>query len=114
MRELLERVRSEMITFATAEWVDLAPDVVDGLEDTVRELQPGVTLGMAYPPSPPALPTPAAVVDPTHAYGEEARFEIGPRPPGRSWIPVSVACIFHIYFRFLTLRSCLVLALQAA
>jgi hypothetical protein len=112
VRELLERVRSEMITFATAEWVDLAPDIVDGLEDTVRKLQPGVTLGMAYPPSPPALPTPPAVVDPAHKYGEQAHSQMGPRP--HSWVNVSFARIFPLlFFIFLTLLSCLVLPLQA-
>ena len=96
MRDLLERVRSELIPFSTAEWVDLAPDVVAGLEDTVRELQPGVTLGMAFPPPPPALPTPPAVVNPTHAYGEEAHYAIGTRP--QSWVSVSFACIFCFFF----------------
>jgi hypothetical protein len=80
----LDRVRTEMITFATAEWVDLAPDVVTGLEDTVRELQPGITLGAAFPPSPPPLSTPPGVGHSMHAY----RNGNGIRPP--SWVTVSV------------------------
>lgn len=90
VQDLLDRVRTEMITFATAEWVNLAPDVVSGLEDTVRELQPGITLGAAFPPSPSPPSMTPGVGHPTAPTGANRRDEYasGGRTP--SWIPVSV------------------------
>ena len=54
VRALLGDARSATINFATAEWIDLSPDLVIGLERSLRELAPGEMLGSAFPPAPSA------------------------------------------------------------
>lgn len=54
VRTLLGDVRIATIKYATAEWIDLAPDLVIGLEESLRKLAPGETLGGAILPAPSA------------------------------------------------------------
>ena len=58
VRALLGDARSVTIKFATAEWIDLSPDLTIGLEETLRELAPGEMLGSAFPPAPSASSQP--------------------------------------------------------
>ena len=54
VRTLLGDVRTATIKYATAEWIDLAPDLVIGLEESLRKLAPGETLGGVILPAPSA------------------------------------------------------------
>ena len=64
MRAQLGVARIATIKFATAEWINLSPELVNGLEESLRELAPGETLASALPPPPSAsswlgLPAPS-------------------------------------------------------
>lgn len=50
MQGLLVEARDRLITFATSEWLELAPDLVRGLERRLRRLAPGVSIGDELPP----------------------------------------------------------------
>jgi len=79
---LLEAAREQVIAFATADWLDLAPDLVDELQEILRPLAPGVTFSEAHPdwfsdgaqapaaPPPPSapssVPSPAAPLPISH------------------------------------------------
>jgi hypothetical protein len=46
--ELLDFARGNIIHHATSEWLELAPALLDSVQDTVRKLGHGITLGDAY------------------------------------------------------------------
>ena len=54
MQALLDHARNVTIVFATAEWIELFPDFVKGVEEVLRKLAPGETLGSAFPLEPSA------------------------------------------------------------
>lgn len=67
VRELISSARDTLGFFITSEWIELAPDVVRGIEAGLRDLPPGVSLGDAFaatepvpPPSQPLLVEPIA------------------------------------------------------
>lgn len=45
MAALITDAQSALLDYATAAWIDLAPALVVGLEDELRALRPGTTLG---------------------------------------------------------------------
>jgi hypothetical protein len=49
VRVLRDLARNVLLPFATLEWLSLAPDIVAGSEDVVRQLGPGVSIGEAFP-----------------------------------------------------------------
>ena len=63
-----------MILFATSDWLQIAPRLVQGQEDALRELPHGVTVGEAeeassrapvsVPPAPPPVPSPSVAAPP--------------------------------------------------
>ena len=89
VRTLLGDVRIAAIKYATAEWIDLAPDLVIGLEESLRKLAPGETLGGAILPAPSAklgldqadLPIPRKSHNPTSGSGVPRHTSSAPAPP---------------------------------
>lgn len=53
---LRDSARGSLLSFATSDWADLAPTVIDDLDGLVRELAPGLTLGDSFPDVAPVLP----------------------------------------------------------
>lgn len=49
VQALLDHARNVTIIFATVEWIELYPDFVKGVEEVLRKLAPGETLGSAFP-----------------------------------------------------------------
>jgi hypothetical protein len=90
VRTLLGNVRIATIKFATAEWIGLSPDLVIGLEESLRKLAPGETLGGAIPPAPSAKlgldqrdlePVPPQSHNPTSGSGVPRHTSSAPAPP---------------------------------
>jgi hypothetical protein len=61
---LLNSSRDLLASYITSDWLELAPDLVRGLESMLRRLDPGVSLGEAYPNAVAGIPRPAAPVVP--------------------------------------------------
>ena len=77
VQSFLGSVQEALVHFATIEWLDLASDLVIGLEDMVRDLGPGVTLEeyvqsstVLLPPS--SMPSPAVIPSRTPSSGSGA------------------------------------------
>ena len=86
VRTLLGDVRIATIKYATAEWIDLAPDLVIGLEESLRKLAPGETLGGAIIPVPSAKlgldqADPRKSHNPTSGSGVPRHTSSAPAPP---------------------------------
>jgi len=63
LHSLLDDGRNLVIPFATSDWSKLSPDIVQGVDELVRGLAPGVTLGEAFPEFlPSAVPSSALAV----------------------------------------------------
>src|SRR5882757_4704522 len=56
LHSLLDDGRNLVIPFATSDWSKLSPDIVQGVDELVRSLAPGVTLGEAFPEFMPSVP----------------------------------------------------------
>jgi hypothetical protein len=76
MRSLLIAARDVVLPFATSDWVDLVPNLLQGVDRIVGGLAPGVTLGDKYPgvlaagrvarsPAPSSQSSPASLAPPT-------------------------------------------------
>lgn len=53
---MVSLARDRLISFFTSDWLELAPDVVSGVESSVRVLSPGVSIGEARPSLQLAVP----------------------------------------------------------
>lgn len=49
VRSVIKSAQNALLSFATSEWLQLAPDLVKGVEGILRGLAPEVTLGDAFP-----------------------------------------------------------------
>ncbi|KAF8489660.1 hypothetical protein F5888DRAFT_1808693 [Russula emetica] len=97
---LLVEARNRLITFATSEWLELAPDLVRGLERRLHRLAPGVSIGDKLPPpctstSQLVVPVPATsqssaasspvVALPMSTMPSASSGNTGPLTQGRTW-----------------------------
>lgn len=86
LTETMQRVREETLEYATVEWIELAPELVKGLENVLRDLPTGITLGDALN-SRPSVTTPRASAPPTA--GGSASLAAPPEPLRAASTPVA-------------------------
>jgi hypothetical protein len=85
VQALLGHARNVTIIFATAEWIELFPDFVKGVEEVLQKLAPEETLGSAFPLEPSAM---SGDSGPTLPSGSGAPRPSPPAPAGARSDPV--------------------------
>ena len=91
MTSLVTAAQSTMLDYATAAWVDLAPALVVGLEDELRALRPGTTLGGQPILATPGLLVPSAPPSASQRSSPSPRITLPPSATGASESFASVA-----------------------